>query len=62
MEITIAQSIVLYAEKLYDTNKILVMLSGVNYSNMDAGINELLDLLHSIPQLIPYKYDKKKKI
>jgi len=27
---------------------------------MDAGINELLDLLHSIPQLIPYKYDKEK--
>lgn len=52
----IATSIIPYIENLYDTNRLFIKISGINYYNCDMGNGIFLKLIHNIAQLIPYKY------
>lgn len=62
LNINIINSIAPYIEILYNVNKLLIKLWGINYYNCHDGSDILLQIIHDVPRLVPYSFDKKIQI
>ena len=63
MNVEIANSLSGYIETLYIMNQKLIKLCGVDViDKYEYSHKEIMDIIQDIPRLIPYQYNKEKKI
>ena len=62
MNVEIASALYRYFEALYELNQNIMVLCGIDVlDNRGEYEKNIVHVIHLVPKLVPYKYDKRKK-